>query len=171
MTDEQTPSQPQDAGPHDAGSQDRADGSTAGPHAEARGSPGTEAPPLAPDLQAANASKDERTWAMVGHLAALGGLVIPSYGSIIGPLIVWLVKREESAFVAYHAKQSMWFQIFAAIIVTALALIGLCTCVTFPLAILAGLGAMAYAIYGAIQVSGGKDFEYYWVGPWVRESA
>jgi uncharacterized Tic20 family protein len=167
MTDEQVPSQPQGDPAQDAGTQDAPPQDT-GP--EAGQAPGAEASPLPPDLQAANASKDEHTWAMVGHLAALGGLVIPTVGCILGPLIVWLIKREESAFVAYHAKQSMWFQIFAAIVVTALTLLAFCTCVTAPLAILAALAALGYAIYGAIQVSGGKDFEYYWVGPWVRES-
>jgi len=34
----------------------------------------------------------------------------------------------------------------------------------------AGIGALVYAIVGAVQTSGGKDFEYYWVGPWVRRS-
>ena len=166
MTDEQTPSQPQDGDTQDAGA-DAAQPQDAG----AAGMPGAEVPPLPPDLQAANASKDERTWGMVAHLAALAGFMIP-FGNILGPLVVWLVKREESAFVAYHAKQSMWFQIFTAIAVTALAILGFCTMfVTWLLATAAGLGAVAYAIYGAIQVSGGKDFEYYWVGPWVRQSA
>jgi len=169
MTDEQGPSQPQDDPEQDAGTQHAPPQDTG---TEAAQAPGAEASPLPPDLQAANVSKDERTWAMVGHLAALGGLVIPTVGCILGPLIVWLIKREESAFVAYHAKQSMWFQIFAAIAVTALALLGFCTMfVTWLLATAVGLGALGYAIYGAIQVSGGKDFEYYWVGPWVRESA
>ena len=166
MTDEQAPSQPQDDETQNTGA-DAAQPQGAG----AAGMPGAEAPPLPPDLQAANASKDERTWAMVGHLAALAGFTGIPCGNILGPLIVWLVKREESPFVAYHAKQSMWFQIFATIIVTVLALLGFVTCITFALAFLAGFGAIGYAIYGAIQVSGSKDFEYYWVGPWVRQSA
>jgi len=170
MRDEQTPSQPQDDETQDAGAA-AAQPQDAGAGAGAAGMPGAETPPLPPDLQAANASKDERTWAMVAHLAALAGFLIP-FGNILGPLIVWLVKREESAFVAYHAKQSMWFQIFTAIILTVLFLLAFCTFgLTALLGMAAWLGAVAYAIYGAIQVSGGKDFEYYWVGPWVRESA
>jgi len=65
----------------------------------------------------------------------------------------------------------MWFQIFVAIAEVILGLIGLVVCVTIPLAILVGIGALVYAIYGAVQVNGGKDFEYYWVGEWVRRSA
>ncbi len=139
-----------------------------GPQQGASPSPGKV--PLPPELQAAGASKDDRTWGMVAHLAPLAGFVVP-FGNILGPLVVWLIKKDASPFVAYHAKQSMWFQIFVAIAEVLLVLIGLIICVTLPLAALVGLGAMVYAVYGAIQVNGGKDFEYYWVGEWVRRSA
>jgi hypothetical protein len=118
-------------------------------------------PPFPADLQAANASKEARTWAMIGHLAALLGF--------IGPLIVWLIKREESRFIAFHAKQAMWLQIFVAIACFVLALLFFLVIPVFLIPLLAA-GSLAYAIYGAIQVSGGKDFEYYWVGPWVRRT-
>jgi hypothetical protein len=124
--------------------------------------------PLPPELQGASASKDDRTWGMIAHLAALAGFVFP-FGNILGPLIVFLIKKDQSRFVAYHAKQSLWFQVFVGIAALVLVLIGMVVCVTIPVAILIGVGAMAYAIYGAIQVNGGKDFEYYWVGAWVRQ--
>ena len=131
--------------------------------------------PLPPELQSANASKDERTWGMLCHLLALGGFVFP-FGSVLGPLVMWLIKREESRFVDFHGRQSMWFQGFATVAVYGLAILSIplsFICigyVTAMIALLAFLGAIAYAIYGAIQVSGGKDFEYYWIGPWVRRS-
>lgn len=63
-------------------------------------------------------SKEERTWAIVAHLSALVGCFIP-LGNVIGPLIVWLVKREGSAFVDIHGKEALNFNltvtIFAAI--------------------------------------------------------
>lgn len=130
---------------------------------------------LPPEFQVGGATKDERTWAMVCHLIALAGLVFP-YGSILGPLIVWILKKEESRLIDFHGRQSLWFQIFAWAAVTVLGVL------SFPLAmicigyltgfvaLLAGLGAFAYAVVGAIQISNGKDFEYYWVGPWVRRS-
>lgn len=57
---------------------------------------------------------DERTWAMVGHLAALAGFVVP-FGNIIGPLVVWLAKREQSVFVGTEAKEALNFNITLAI--------------------------------------------------------
>jgi uncharacterized Tic20 family protein len=112
---------------------------------------------------------------MLCHLLALGGFVFP-FGSVLGPLVMWLIKREESRFVDFHGRQSMWFQGFATVAVYGLAILSIplsFICigyVTAMIALLAFLGAIVYAIYGAIQVSGGKDFEYYWIGPWVRRS-
>jgi len=134
-------------------------------------------PPLPPELQVANASKEERTWAMLCHLLALVGLVFP-FGNILGPLIMWLIKREESRFVDFHGRQSLWFQVWVAIAATCFALVAFvltfalaCLGLPFFLLLMAvGLGAFIYAVVGAVQVSGGKDFEYYWVGPWVRRS-
>lgn len=58
--------------------------------------------------------KDERTWGMFCHLSSLAGLVVP-FGSIIGPLIVWLVKKDEMPFVADQGKESLNFQITVAL--------------------------------------------------------
>jgi uncharacterized protein len=55
-------------------------------------------------------TQDERTWGMVAHLAALAFFILP-FGNIIGPLVVWLTKRDHSAFVAMHAKEALNFNI------------------------------------------------------------
>jgi hypothetical protein len=57
---------------------------------------------------------DERTWGMVAHLAALAGFVLP-FGNILGPLVVWLVKRDHSVFIAAEAKEALNFNISIAI--------------------------------------------------------
>src|SRR5476649_886731 len=59
-------------------------------------------------------TQDERTWGMAAHLAALAGFIVP-FGNIIGPLVVWLLRREHSAFVAAHAKEAMNFNITVAL--------------------------------------------------------
>ena len=58
--------------------------------------------------------KEERNLGMACHLLALAGLVLP-LGNIIGPLIMWLVKREESAFVDEQGKEALNFNITIAI--------------------------------------------------------
>jgi uncharacterized Tic20 family protein len=55
-------------------------------------------------------TQDERTWGMVAHLAALAFFIFP-FGNILGPLIVYLAKRDQSAFVAAHAKEALNFNI------------------------------------------------------------
>jgi uncharacterized Tic20 family protein len=57
---------------------------------------------------------DERTWGMIAHLSALAGFVVP-FGNILGPLVVWLAKREQSIFVATEAKEALNFNITVAI--------------------------------------------------------
>lgn len=46
-------------------------------------------PPAAPP-----SGSSERTFAMLCHIAALAGFLIP-FGNIIGPLVIWLVKKEQ----------------------------------------------------------------------------
>jgi uncharacterized Tic20 family protein len=56
-------------------------------------------------------TENERTWGMLAHLSALAGLVVPLIGIALGPLVVWLAKRDESEFVAAHAKEALNFNI------------------------------------------------------------
>lgn len=56
-------------------------------------------------------SREERTWGMLSHLLALVGYTVIPFGNIIAPLVVWLVKKDESQFVADQAKESLNFQI------------------------------------------------------------
>ena len=53
--------------------------------------------------------KEERKWAMVCHLSALSGFVIP-FGNVIGPLVVWSWKKNGSEFVDEHGKTALNFQ-------------------------------------------------------------
>src|SRR5947208_10710694 len=73
-------------------------------------------------------SNEEKQWALFAHLSALIGYIIP-FGSIIGPLIIWQVKKNEMPFVDDQGKEALNFQITMAIaaivcIVLMLVLIG-----------------------------------------------
>ena len=59
---------------------------------------------------ASGISADERQWAMFAHLSALIGFIIP-FGNLLGPLIIWLMKKETSPFVDDQGKESLNFQI------------------------------------------------------------
>ncbi|MGH8138921.1 MAG: DUF4870 domain-containing protein [Steroidobacteraceae bacterium] len=55
--------------------------------------------------------RDERTWGMLAHLSAFSGLIVPFAGSVIGPLVIWLAKRDQSAFVGEQAREALNFNI------------------------------------------------------------
>lgn len=61
------------------------------------------------DLLSSNS--DERTWAAFCHLAALSGYFFPLVGSIVGPLVVWLLRKEQYPLVDDQGKESLNFQI------------------------------------------------------------
>jgi uncharacterized Tic20 family protein len=58
-----------------------------------------------------NPRPDEKTWAMWCHLTAFAALLGIPFGSIIGPMIAWQIKKDESAFVDEQGKESVNFQI------------------------------------------------------------
>jgi len=58
------------------------------------------------------------TWAMLTHLASLTGFIFPVVGNIVGPLVVWIIKKDEMPEVDRHGKASLNFQISLLIWVT-----------------------------------------------------
>ena len=55
-------------------------------------------------------TSEEKNWAAIAHLSAFSGMIIP-FGHILGPLIVWLVKRGDSELVGEEAKEALNCQI------------------------------------------------------------
>lgn len=54
--------------------------------------------------------KDARNWAMVCHLSALSGYIIP-FGNILGPLIVWAIKKDDDPFIDDQGKEALNFHL------------------------------------------------------------
>ena len=105
----------------------------------------------------AQVSKEEQNWAMGCHLAALAGFLVP-FGNILGPLVIWLIKRAEMPMVDRHGKEALNFQITVSIaflicIPLMFVLIGI------PLMVVVAIGALIMTILAAVKVSNG-DFEY-----------
>ena len=103
-------------------------------------------------------SNEEKQWAMFAHLAALLGFLIP-FGNLIGPLIVWLMKRNEMPFVDDQGKESLNFQItvFIAVIVSVLAMLVL---IGFVLIFVVGIGALVLTIMAGIKANNGETYRY-----------
>lgn len=109
-----------------------------------------------------NAS-EERNWAMACHLSALLGFVLMPSANIWAPLIIWLWKRNDSAFIDQAGRESVNFHI-SLWIYSLVAIAMAFTIVLIPLAILLGgalyLAGLVYTIIGAVKTSGGEHYRY-----------
>jgi hypothetical protein len=100
----------------------------------------------------------ERQWALICHLSALSGFIIP-FGNLVVPIIIWSAKKDEFPMVDEHGKEVINFQISFTIwfIVSAILiflLIGI-----FLLAALALL-QLVFVIIGALKADRGELFRY-----------
>ncbi|MBN2378001.1 MAG: DUF4870 domain-containing protein, partial [Sedimentisphaerales bacterium] len=66
-----------------------------------------------PDLPASAEplSRDNKMWAMFCHLAALSTYIGIPFGNVIGPLIVWQIKKDEHPYIDEQGKAALNFQI------------------------------------------------------------
>ena len=105
-------------------------------------------------------SKTERQWAMGCHLIALLGFVIPfPAANIVAPLVLWLLKREDGAFIDDNGKESLNFQISLFIYLSIcfmLIFIGIGVFLIFPLAVF----GFICVVVAAIKASEGTTFRY-----------
>jgi uncharacterized protein len=69
----------------------------------------TMTPPPAPGVPPPT-NRDQNMWAMFCHLSALAGFVIP-FGHVLGPLVIWLMKKDEYPLVDDQGKEALNFQI------------------------------------------------------------
>ena len=121
------------------------------------------APGSTPDTQ-------ERQWAMFAHLSAIaGGLLTSSVmggiGCILGPLIIWLMKKDTMPFVADQAREALNFNITVAIVMLVLVLLGVGTfgvgfVVTAPLMLIVGVAALVFVVIAAIKSNEGVAYRY-----------
>jgi uncharacterized Tic20 family protein len=123
-------------------------------------SPPTAPPPLPPP-----ASPDERMWAMFCHLAALAFFVLPAFGNVIGPLIVWIIKKDQYPLVDRHGKASLNFQLSMTIYAVAAGVISIppmFLCPPIPLVTVGGLVLVGLicSVIAATQANDGRWFEY-----------
>jgi uncharacterized Tic20 family protein len=105
-----------------------------------------------------NAS-ETRTWTVLCHASALLGFFVPWAGHILAPLIVWLIKRDESAEVNEHGKESLNFQI-SMLIYSIISGILCLIIVGFALLAILHLLNVVLVIIASIRASEGKLYRY-----------
>lgn len=135
-------------------------------YAQGYGAPGQPAPPGQPAAAGAMSTTDERNYAMFAHLGALGSGVVLGGLWFIGPLVVYLMKKDESRFVRHHALEALNLSIAATIVSYG---IGLVSCVlsfvvigvfTFFLIPLYGIAVIVLLIMGSIAANKGEWYKY-----------
>jgi uncharacterized protein len=111
--------------------------------------------PPAPGAGAPTA--DQRNWAMIAHLSAFAMFVgVPSF---VGPLVVWLIKREEHPFIAEHGREALNFNISVLIYLVVAGVLVL-VLVGFLLLIAIGIVWLIVTIQAAIAASNGQSYRY-----------
>ena len=104
-------------------------------------------------------SKEETNFAMFTHLAGLLALTSVPGGGIIGPLVLWLIKKDTMPFVDDQGKEAINFHITVAI--GALVCWGLSfVCIGIPMLIALLIGAIVFSIIGAVKASNGETYRY-----------
>ena len=103
-------------------------------------------------------SQDERTWGMLCHLSALAGYIIP-FGNIVGPLVVWLIKKDEMPFVEDQGKEALNFQISVTIYVI-VSFVLIFVLIGIFLLIAVGIFSLVMLIIAAIKANQGEAYRY-----------
>lgn len=103
--------------------------------------------------------KQDRTWAMFCHLTSLSACIGIPFGNIIGPLVVWLIKKDEFAIVDEHGRESLNFQISLSIY----SIVAFFLCFAFigflllPAILIAGI---VFVIIATLKANKGETYRY-----------
>ena len=110
-------------------------------------------------MKKATIDSDVKNWMIFCHLASFAGAFGMPVGNVIGPLIVWLIKKDESEQMDYHGKESINFQITLTIYM----LISLALCFVFvgialvPAVLLFGT---VFTIIATVKANDGDRYRY-----------
>jgi uncharacterized Tic20 family protein len=117
-------------------------------------------------------SRDEETWSALAHLSVFLNLFTGFLGPV-GALVIWLMYKDRSPRVAFHALQSLWYQVAWMVIlvvgwtITTFLMIVLVGFLLVPVMIVASLVPFVHMAYAAYKVNQGVDYRYPWVSDLV----
>jgi uncharacterized Tic20 family protein len=119
-----------------------------------------------PEDALAMPSEEARNLAMFCHLLGFAGFVVP-FGSILGPLVLWLIKREDHPFVDDQGKQALNWQIsiFIYAIIATFMIVVLIGLLLLPAVLIMWL---VFTIVGAVKAQKGIAYRYPLTIPFVK---
>lgn len=103
-------------------------------------------------------SSDDRNWGILAHASAFAGLFVP-FGNVLGPLLVWLVKKDESPFVDKSGKEALNFQITWTVLIT-VAILTIFVGVGLLVVPLVALAWLILVVLATIRASEGEVYDY-----------
>jgi uncharacterized Tic20 family protein len=111
-------------------------------------------------------NKDARMWSMFCHLAGLCALlpIIPVVGGVIGPLIIWQIKKEDNTFIDEQGKEAVNFQVSVLLysligsILCGITCVGI-TLIPFVVGII-GVLDIIFLVIASIKANEGKHYRY-----------
>jgi uncharacterized protein len=103
-------------------------------------------------------TKDEMQWGMFAHLSTFAGYVIP-FGNLLGPFVIWQMRKDEQPFVADQAKEALNFQITVTLAAVA-SLFLACFLVGYVLLPLVGIADLVLTMMAAMAANKGELYRY-----------
>ncbi len=110
------------------------------------------------DLESYEPDAQERSMAMLAHLAGYAGLAVP-FGSLLGPFLVYVVKRDESAFIEDQAREALNFQLTMALAALVSAVL-IVVVVGLALLLVVGIWWLVGTAIGASKANRGEWYRY-----------
>jgi uncharacterized protein len=114
----------------------------------------SQTPPSWPALVPGN--QDEKNMGMLAHLLGI-------FTFFIGPLVIWLIKKDQSKYIDEQAKEALNFQITASIALTGcsiLMIIPFVGCVLLIVVLAAHVARLVFSILGTVAASRGEMYRY-----------
>lgn len=116
-----------------------------------------------PPYNATDISQDDKTMAMLSYLLGI-------FTGFIGPLVLWLIKKDQSKFVAFHALQALILHgvVVIGYVLSSFMIILLIGFLTYPAFFILGL---VFSILAGLAANRGEWYEIPVIGKFARQSA
>jgi uncharacterized Tic20 family protein len=119
----------------------------------------TQLPPPQSPAPGSSVSSEIRNWSVLCHASALSGLFFHVLGFLLGPLIVWLIKRDSSSEIDVNGKESLNFQI-SMLIYHIIALVLCFVLIGIPILIALYIADIVFVIIASVKTSNGESYRY-----------
>jgi uncharacterized protein len=142
---------------------------------ESQGAVPGESRPRRPRTTTTVSPKDEKTWSILAHVSIFLNLFTGLLGPV-GAFVIWLMYKDRSPRISFHALQSLWYQVaWLVILAVGWTVTGLLTVIIIgflliPVMIVLTLVPFVHMSYAAYKVSQGVDYRYLWVAEMVSSN-